>query len=57
MSYLGHLKYKFLEKKSHCVQFVIVLQRDRKLGRANELNGYEKSKAGNLLVHLHLHKS
>ena len=34
---------------SQCVQFVIVMQRDRNMGRVNELNGYDKSKARNVL--------
>ena len=29
---------------SQCVQFVIVLSRDRNLGRADELTGYDKSR-------------
>ena len=31
---------------SECVQFVIVLQRDRNMGRVNESTGYGRSKAG-----------
>ena len=42
---MGNLKCKVLEKKSQCVQFVIVLQRDQKLGQANELNGYENPRS------------
>ena len=32
---------------SQCVQFVIVLSRDRNLGRVNELTGYDKSRVSN----------
>ena len=32
---------------SQCVHFVIVLQRDRNMGRVKVLNGYVKSKAEN----------
>ena len=32
---------------SQCVHFVIVLQTDRNMGRVKELNGINKSKAGN----------
>ena len=34
----------FAHVLSQCVQFVIVLSRDRNLGRADELTGYEKSR-------------
>ena len=35
---------------SECVQFVIVLQRDRNMGRDKELNGNDKSKAENTKI-------
>ena len=34
----------FAHEMSQCVQFVIVLSRDRNLGRADELTGYDKSR-------------